>query len=96
MPTPTAGPLSTAIDGLRQLKIAPMKPAPDRRASLARAPAPNTLPPLPAVSKALEPADMSAPAQKPRPAPVTTTTRTASSSSARINASSSSAPICAV
>jgi hypothetical protein len=60
MPTPTAGPLIAAIDGLRQLKIASTK-RPLRAPELAKTPAPW----LPDVSKLLLPPDTSAPAQIP-------------------------------
>ena len=51
MPTPTAGPLIAAIEGLRQLKIASTKPLPER--ALSRPPVANTPAPSSAdVSKA--------------------------------------------
>jgi hypothetical protein len=96
MPTPTAGPLIAAIDGLVQLNIASMKLASLRPPSGAAAPrSPKSLAP-PSSPKAPEPPEMSAPAQKPRPAPVTTIARTESSSLALLNACESSRPICAV
>ena len=92
-PTPTAAPLMAAMLGLRQLKMASMKPPPWRGVAASLPASPNSLsvsPKLPA------PSEMSAPAQKARPAPVTTTTRTASSASARWKAAVISRPIWAV
>jgi len=89
-PTPTAAPLIAAIEGLRQLKIAPTNPDPELRG---RAPEAKATEPSAAVSNAPAPAEMSAPAQNPRPAPVTMIARTSSSASARRKASSSSAPM---
>ncbi len=93
-PMPTAGPLTAAITGLRQLKIASVtRPPPSRTYSALQSIS------VPSArmrsgrsvrfweSNVSAPDDRSAPAQNARPAPVTTMARILSSLSARENAS---------
>ena len=93
-PTPTAGPLTATITGLREAAMrSETIPPPSRRT-------PAIVPPAcgssPRPANVARPPARSAPAQKPRPAPVSRTTRTPLSASARSKAATSSPAIVAV
>lgn len=96
-PTPTAGPLTAAITGLRSAANARLTtppasrgyPAMSSRSSGGRCRVNRS-------AKVSAPPPRSAPAQNPRPDPVTTTTRTSSSASAAAATRTSSSAIVGV